>query len=70
MGGTFGTKITGSGGGGCVLSLIDGCEQNLVNRLLKKLDELDLKYFFTTPNDDGFKFERTTSIYKIDNEKN
>jgi mevalonate kinase len=70
MGGTFGTKITGSGGGGCVLSLIDGCEQNLVNRLLKKLDELDLKYFFTTPNDDGFKFESTTSIYKIDNEKN
>jgi mevalonate kinase len=67
IGGTFGTKITGSGGGGCLLSLIDKGEQNLVNRLLKKLDELGLKYFFTNPDDDGFKFESTTTIYRTDN---
>ncbi len=53
MGGTFGTKITGAGGGGCVLSLIDKSEKKLVNRLLAKLDEFDLKYFFTTPDYEG-----------------
>jgi hypothetical protein len=26
-----------------------------------------LKYFFTNPDDDGFKFESTTTIYKTDN---
>ena len=58
IGGTFGNKITGSGGGGCVLSLIDKGEQNLVNQLLNKLDELNLNYFFTNSDDDGLKFEK------------
>ena len=57
-GGTFGTKITGSGGGGCVLSLIDKNEQTLVYRLLKRLDELKLNYFFVSPEGDGFKLEK------------
>jgi mevalonate kinase len=65
MGGTFGTKITGSGGGGCVLSLVDRGDQNLVNQLLTKLDELGLKYFFTNSDNHGFKFEQyTTTISK------
>ncbi|MDQ6724276.1 MAG: mevalonate kinase [Thermoproteota archaeon] len=64
LGGTFGTKITGSGGGGCVLSLIDKNEQPLVNRLLKKLDDLKLNYFFASSDEEGFNFEKTkTSIY-------
>jgi mevalonate kinase len=57
-GGTFGTKITGSGGGGCVLSLIDTNEKTLVSRLLKSLDELKLNYFFVSPESDGFKLEK------------
>jgi mevalonate kinase len=57
-GGTFGTKITGSGGGGCVLSLIDKNEKTLVSRLLKSLDELKLDYFFVSPESDGFKLEK------------
>ncbi len=60
-GGTFGTKITGSGGGGCILSLIDKNEQSLVNRLLKKLDELGLNYFFARSDYDGFKFEKNNN---------
>jgi mevalonate kinase len=57
-GGTFGTKITGSGGGGCVLSLIDKNEKTLVSRLLKSLDELKLRYFFVSPEGCGFKLEK------------
>jgi mevalonate kinase len=69
LGGTFGTKITGSGGGGCVLSLIDKDEHSLLNRLLKKLDELKLAYFFTNSEDSGFKFEKTSSFYPINHLK-
>jgi mevalonate kinase len=61
-GGTFGTKITGSGGGGCVLSLIDKSEQTLVYRLLKSLDDLQLNYFFVSPESDGFKLEKMPNI--------
>ena len=66
-GGTFGTKITGSGGGGCVLSLIDKNEQSLVNRLLKKLDELKLNYFFARSDYDGFKYEKTITTFSKTN---
>jgi mevalonate kinase len=69
LGGTFGTKITGSGGGGCVLSLIDKDEHSLLNQLLKKLDELKLAYFFTNSEDSGFKFEKTSSFYPINHLK-
>ncbi len=60
-GGTFGTKITGSGGGGCLLSLVDKKDQSLVIRLLNKLDELKLNYFFVNPDDSGVKIENNTS---------
>jgi len=45
--GALGTKITGAGGGGCVLSLIDRNNKNAENMLLEKLDDLELNYFFT-----------------------
>ncbi len=60
-GGTYGTKITGSGGGGCLLSLLDKKDKNLVNRLLKDLDELRLNYFFVNPDDGGIKIEVKTA---------
>jgi mevalonate kinase len=55
--GTFGTKITGAGGGGCILSLINFDEQFLVNKLLEKLDELQLNHFFVNLDDHGFRLE-------------
>jgi mevalonate kinase len=54
-GGTFGTKITGAGGGGCVLSLINHDEQSLLNKLLEKLDDLQLNHFFVNLDDQGFR---------------
>jgi mevalonate kinase len=56
-GGTFGTKITGAGGGGCILSLINYDEQPLVNKLLGKLDDLQLNYFFVNLDDQGFRLK-------------
>ncbi len=60
-GGTYGTKITGSGGGGCLLSLVDKKDKTLVKRLLKKLDELKLNHFFVNPDDGGIKIEIETA---------
>ncbi|MBA3749452.1 MAG: mevalonate kinase [Nitrosopumilus sp.] len=65
-GGTFGTKITGSGGGGCILSLIDNDERLHVNRLLKRLDELKLRYFFSKPDEDGVMIEKTNTSTRLD----
>lgn len=45
--GALGTKITGAGGGGCVLSLIDRSNHQSEVRLLERLGELGLEYFFT-----------------------
>ncbi|HYP42869.1 MAG TPA: mevalonate kinase, partial [Candidatus Nitrosocosmicus sp.] len=59
-GGTYGTKITGSGGGGCLLSLIDKKDKNLTKNLLKKLDELKLNYFFANPDYGGNNIEIET----------
>ncbi len=60
-GGTFGTKITGSGGGGCLLSLVDKKDKTLVKRLLKKLDALKLNYFFVNPDNGGVEIEMETA---------
>ena len=60
-GGTYGTKITGSGGGGCLLSLVDKKDKTLTKRLLKKLDDLKLNYFFVNPDDGGIKIEIETA---------
>ena len=67
-GGTFGTKITGAGGGGCILSLINNDEQSLVYKLLEKLDELQLNHFFVNLDDQGFrlgKYNQKLHIMKI-----
>jgi mevalonate kinase len=50
---SFGTKITGAGGGGCIISLINKREHFLMERLLQKLGELKLQYFFSEPDLDG-----------------
>ncbi|MDQ4073918.1 MAG: mevalonate kinase [Thermoproteota archaeon] len=50
---SLGTKITGAGGGGCVISLIDKREHLLTEKLLQKLDEFNLHYFFSEPDFDG-----------------
>jgi mevalonate kinase len=55
--GTLGTKITGAGGGGCILSLINYEEPYLVNKLLEKLDELNLDHFFVSIDSQGFKVD-------------
>ncbi len=47
---SLGTKITGAGGGGCIISLIDKREHLLTEKLLQKLDEFNLHYFFSEPD--------------------
>lgn len=44
--GALGTKITGAGGGGSVLSLVNKNEKSIINNILTRLDTLNLKYFF------------------------
>ena len=44
--GALGTKITGAGGGGCILSLIDRSNASSEAKLLGRLNELGLDYFF------------------------
>ncbi len=51
--GSLGTKITGAGGGGCMLSLIDNSDPVIVNRLLERLSSLNLNYFFTNLDHNG-----------------
>ena len=58
---TYGTKNTGSGGGGCLLSLIEKKNKNHKKNLLKKLDELKLNYFFANPDYGGINIEIETS---------
>lgn len=53
--GAFGTKITGAGGGGCIISLIDRRDEQAFNNLTEKLSELNLKYFMTAIDRTGIK---------------
>jgi mevalonate kinase len=58
LGGAYGTKLTGAGGGGCLLSLVDKQDKSHANRLLKKLDELKLDYFFVNPDNSGVRIKK------------
>lgn len=49
----LGTKITGAGGGGCIISLFDG--KSDYGRLKNELKQLDLKYFITQLNTSGLR---------------
>ncbi|KAA2279731.1 mevalonate kinase [Candidatus Nitrosocosmicus agrestis] len=51
--GAFGTKITGAGGGGCIISLIDKKKDN--KTLENRLKDLNLRYFFTGLNSTGIR---------------
>lgn len=53
--GSLGTKITGSGGGGSVLSLLHRDDISVIKNILKRLDLLDLKYFFAKIDQEGLR---------------
>ena len=54
-GGSLGTKITGSGGGGSVLSLLHKDDISVIKNILKRLDLLNLKYFFAKIDQEGLR---------------
>ena len=53
--GSLGTKITGSGGGGSVLSLIHKEDLSVIKNIQKSLDLLNLKYFFAKIDPEGLR---------------
>ncbi len=55
--GSLGTKITGAGGGGSVLSLLHKEDQSVSKKILKRLDLLNLKYFFAKIDPEGLRID-------------
>jgi mevalonate kinase len=55
--GSLGTKITGAGGGGSVLSLLHKDDLSVTENILKRLDLLNLKYFFAKIDPEGLRTE-------------
>ncbi len=55
--GSLGTKITGAGGGGSVLSFLHKDDLSVIKNILKRLDLLDLKYFFAKIDPEGLKID-------------
>ncbi len=55
--GSLGTKITGAGGGGSVLSLLHKDDLSVIKNILKRLNLLNLKYFFAKIDPKGLRTE-------------
>ena len=53
--GSLGTKITGSGGGGSVLTLLHKDDISVIKNILKRIDLLNLKYFFAKIDQEGLR---------------
>jgi len=53
--GSLGTKIIGAGGGGSVLSLIHKEDLSVIKNIQKRLDLLNLKYFFAKIDPEGLR---------------
>ncbi|MDN5845761.1 MAG: hypothetical protein L0H53_05745 [Candidatus Nitrosocosmicus sp.] len=51
----MGTKITGAGGGGSVLSFLHKDDLSVIKNILKRLDLLNLKYFFAKIGSKGLR---------------
>jgi mevalonate kinase len=56
--GSLGTKITGAGGGGSVLSFLHKDDLSVIKNILKRLDLLNLKYFFAKTDPEGLRIGR------------
>jgi len=58
--GSLGTKITGAGGGGSVLSFLHKDDLSVIKNILKRLEILNLKYFFAKIDPEGLRINHTT----------
>ncbi|HKU83286.1 MAG TPA: mevalonate kinase [Candidatus Nitrosocosmicus sp.] len=59
--GSLGTKITGAGGGGSVLSFLHKDDLSVIKNILKRLDLLNLKYFFAKIDPEGLRINHNTT---------
>jgi len=57
--GSLGTKITGAGGGGSVLSFLHKDDHSVIKNILKRLELLNLKYFFAKIDPEGLRINHT-----------
>jgi mevalonate kinase len=58
--GSLGTKITGAGGGGSVLSFLHKDDLSVIKNILKRLELLNLKYFFAKIDPEGLRINQTS----------
>lgn len=56
--GSIGTKITGAGGGGSVISLIDKNEPYILRNIINKLNDLKIKYSISKIDKEGLKIKQ------------
>jgi mevalonate kinase len=59
--GSLGTKITGAGGGGSVLSFLHKDDLSVIKNILKRLEILNLKYFFAKIDPEGLRINHNTT---------
>ena len=61
--GSLGTKITGAGGGGSVLSLLHNDDLSVIKNILKRLDLLNLRYFFAKIDSEGLRIDCNNQLH-------